>query len=216
MPELDDEMLSAFVDGDLSDDEMRTVDRLIESSPELQAQLRGFEELQSLAAGLSDGLEAEAPMPDLWPSIRDEVLAEPWYRRWWPKDSTPWLGKFAYVPAMVALVLGLVAGPSVRDGLFGPTSAEPASVAQARVTYRMAIAELEAQARADVAKLSPETRAILQASLAEVDQAIARAEAALREAPEDMFAHRMLVDLYDEKIRVLKASTVTDEEEEAG
>lgn len=222
MLEITDEILSAYADGDLTKEEWEAVEAALRESPELRSRLTDLTELGVLAAGLET--EPSLPRQDLWPGIRERVFAPPWWRR-----ALNGLGlggafsggfefsfgqaAFSAVAVSGALVLGLVIGPMAqRLGSSGRPETS-AAVMAARDAYRSAIQELEGRALADGAKLPLETREILEESLAEVDAAILRAESALLDAPEDVFAHRMLMDLYDEKIRVLQASLSRSEEE---
>ncbi|MEL6189205.1 MAG: hypothetical protein AAFU79_31675 [Myxococcota bacterium] len=213
MLEITDEMLSAYVEGDLTETEWERVEAKLQASPELQARLSEITEIAALAASLEE--EPSLPRRDLWPGIQERVFAPPWWRR--ALDALdPGSGRAGFSMAAAvagALVVGIFIGPMAQERFGGRPQAEPTAVMAARDAYRSAIHNLEARAIADAAKLPPETREILERSLAEVDAAIQRAESALSEAPEDVFAHRMLMDLYDEKIRVLEASVARSEEE---
>lgn len=208
-----DEQLSAYVDGDLAPDERAEVEAALARSPELSERRRELETIRSLAGQLTEA----SPSRDLWPGIRQAVFRPPWWVR--ARDAAhSWLtgrGPLQVglgLAAGVALVWGLNLGPTERAPV--ELAGAPTSVRAARASYRAAIAELAARAETRAEQLTPEARAALEHSLAVVDEAIARAEQALSGAPGDALAHRMVLDLYDQKLRVLQAAIDWTEERE--
>ena len=78
-----------------------------------------------------------------------------------------------------------------------------------RTAYLAAIARLEAEAVTARSELPANVRRKVGDSLAAVDSAIAECEQALAENRADPESQKMLVALYEEKIRVLDATIAT-------
>lgn len=191
------EILSAYIEGDLSVEETKKVELALQGSETLRAEL---EELREMTQTLK-GMGTTELRRDLWPSVATALKREPWWKFWLRFD-------FGYVLKNGG---GVLAGAAACLALMtvlqkGPDSEATVGLAAARETYQQAILELEEQGGEHLKQLSPKVREALGQSMVEVDRAILEAETALREAPHDMFAHRMTLALYDEKIRILKAA----------
>lgn len=194
MVDVNAEQLSAYADGDLSQAERLEFEKELEARVELRQEL---DELHALKA-LARSFELAPPARDLWPQIREQIEAPPWYRqvlRWAP----------ALGAAALAAGLAVAMVPRPKD-----PSGERPNVSAARAAYEAAIDDVTDRSLAQTEKLPEATRVALLDSLRQVDEAIAKAEMAIRDAPNDMFAHTMLLSLYDEKLRVLQA--VAEEE----
>lgn len=185
------EMLSAYVDGDLSPEETAAIERELETSAELRAELDALREMKALAK------EDLATPPDLWPAISREVA--PPKKRFRPPR---WAYPVAAVAVAAALALFFLRPPPapVETPQLGDR------LAAARTAYMQAIGDLAKESEAATEKLPPESRQKLAESLFAVDEAIRETEAALKTAPNDPFGHETLLSLYEEKVRVLNAA----------
>ena len=199
------ETLSAYVDGDLSSREAICVEAELAQSPSLRRELEEIRNLQSLASRI----ELEAPPRDLWPNILARVHIQSSWRNWgiWKplkvRDVRIFLAYSLGAIAVLVLCWGAFSFLGERYG--GSVVDSTNGITEARRAYQAAIVAIEQNNEIGGAgkRISDETRLVLEASMVEVDRAIARAEDALTEAPEDMFVHQMLLALYDEKLRIL-------------
>lgn len=201
-----DETLSAYVDGDLDPAKAAEVRAAEASAPELADRVEAIRQMKQAAPEL-----VGEPPRDLWPEIRRQLRksarSEPWWKAWLEPRRVGWVA--APMVAMAAWMMVVL--PEAE-----PEDPAEAALAQARTLYKSAITELEAQVDERMAKLDPETRSELAQSLKVVDDAIARAEAVLEGPSRDAYAHHMVQDLYEEKVRVLRSVlSLTAEDEGA-
>jgi hypothetical protein len=121
------------------------------------------------------------------------------------------------VAASLALLLGgaawLVWRPQPRDaqqaGALQP--ADPGATL-AEQHYEQAIAGLQRLAEAQNPGLDPGTRAVLQRSLAVIDQAISESRAALSTEPASALAQDSLLDALDTKVALLQDTVALSSE----
>ncbi len=209
---LTDEKLSAYLDGDLSDEERIEVQVLLEREPEAARRLAELEEIR----GLLTSTPIAGPSRDLWAAIEAEVTRPRWWELTWVKLTLP-LG----VAAAAALAFIVARGPGSASTPSSPLvavdeatpgedeqllAAAESEIARAKESYLAAIAMLEQRAERYTERLPDEERMKLKTSLFEVEQAIARVEGVIHDNPADVSAHTTLVALYDQKMRVLKST----------
>ena len=135
----------------------------------------------------------------LWPAVRSAVQSAP------PRPIFPRHWAWSAVPVGAAMVL-LVWGWWLRPP---PEPTLDQQLASARATYVAAIGRLTEASSEAVEALKPETRTQLVHGLEVVERAIRDAEQALSDAPEDPFAHEVLLSLYEEKVRILSLTLET-------
>lgn len=211
----DPELLSRYLDGDLSPSEAGRVSSHLAGCEPCRAELESLRQLVG-AAGELGGVE---PSRDLWPGIARAILAEgipaqptrraPAPRRWW---SSP---RAAAIAAGLALVLfSGVGGYVLRDLVGGgapeaiveagdPVQAQLVALGLPANTLEL-MAELEAALRTDRDQLDEETRAVLEENLASLDQAIYEAREALRIEPGSEYLSAHLASAMRQKMRVLE------------
>jgi anti-sigma factor RsiW len=195
------EELSALLDGDLP----------VEEEACLQAHLAGCaacraatEELGALRVRLP-GLAVVEPPRDLWPAIRRAR------RRELRAEAGGFRGAFGRAWLLPA---GALAGAAAAALVFflavglGPDRPAPAlqalvAVQSAERTYQDAIAGLEQALEGDQAELAPEVRATIRKGLEDIDAVIARCRQVLRDAPDDLAAHRAMLAAYQHKVDFL-------------
>lgn len=209
---LSDETLSAYLDGELNEDERRRVEAAIEADVELSVRLSELVELRSLLGAT----ELQGPSRDLWAAIETEVNRPRWWELRWVKLGLP-LGVAAAAAAAVLILAGAPEVPEPSAPIAGVEDMSPeddrqlvasaeSEIARAKQTYLAAIERLERRAERYTERLPDEERMKLQTSLFEVEQAIARVEGVIHDNPTDVSAHTTLVALYDQKMRVLKST----------
>jgi len=222
MPDFDDELLSAYVDGDLDEAERAEVEAALAADPVLAARREELLTLKTLA-------REAGPVTlrrDLWPEIRAAVARRPpWWAAAWEALRQPalaWTGTAAAC-AVLVLVVGqalLAPEPAVVEAptavAKAPAPAPEGDVEAARAAYLAAIQRLAQTAESESARLPPKVQEKLRSSLAQVDAAIDECERALAAVSGDPVGHEALLALYDKKIRVLRAAIRTASEQGVG
>jgi anti-sigma factor RsiW len=174
------ERLSEYLDGDLTPDEVRALERHLPACEDCRAALAG---LRSVVLRLaSDPVsEADKPTPREWAGVRRAIAAP--RRRW-------------LIPAALAASL---AGLVVLGGiLLRGEPVEPAAM------YLHASADLEAVLRDNRSRLLPETVKALEESMSQIDSAIAQAGRALKADPANDYLTRYLGDLREARMMTLR------------
>ncbi|MCC7382424.1 MAG: zf-HC2 domain-containing protein [Deltaproteobacteria bacterium] len=204
MKHLEIETLSAHLDGDLDAASGAEAEAHLGACAECAERFRELGTLKALA--LAE--EPQAPEPDLWPAIA-RAVARPaplsGLTAWLRSPAAGW----AAAAAMAGLAILALARPApevVIRSAPAPVFASDGELEAARISYLRAIERLEPVAAASGQRLPAPTRAKLLASLELVDREIAECERLLSEAPEDPLGQEALLALYDEKVRVLRAS----------
>jgi anti-sigma factor RsiW len=188
------EDLSAYIDGDVEESRARKIQSHLD---ECEACSRAAEELRTLRGDLSMMAEVE-PRRDLWLAIqRAREPGVSWWRRFWMVPAAAAAG------AAAALLIVFVLGRPVDVGKpVGPLSAME-TVAKAEVEYRNAIASLETAVRTSLPQWSPETRAVVDQGLAQMNQTIERCRTALKQNQSDPEAQEALLTAYQYKVDFL-------------
>jgi anti-sigma factor RsiW len=180
------EELSAFIDGDV--EEARVAK--IQSHLDQCAACSGVaEELRTLRGDLSKLAEVE-PQRNLW---RPPEVS--WWRRFWMVPVA------AAVGAAAALLIVFVVGRPV-DKPAGPLTALE-TVAKAEVEYKNAIDALETAVKTSKPKWSPETKAVVEQGLAQMNQTIDKCRTALKQNQSDPEAQEALLTAYQYKVDFL-------------
>ena len=218
--------LSDYLDGEVSGDELAELEAALERDAQLGQVL---EELRAVrdAAG---SLPRHGPGSDLWPAIESRIRADQDVAVV-PLASARLKGgrrSFSFtIPQLAAaavalLVLGSASvwvALSVQNG--GLEDGSPVAVAptpeasfvsspeaDSEFSYDATVQELEEQLRVGRDRLDPKTVDALEGSLATIDRAIARAQAALEADPASVYLNRHLADARSRKLRVLQQAAV--------
>jgi len=195
------EELSAYLDGDLEAARAGEVAAHLEgcnACREVRAQL------QAMTAGLKS-LGDEAPARDLWRGVERSLAATRparagWWRRLWMVPASALAGAAAAVLVLLLVSERPPAGSPQEAS--GPVQALQA-VAEAEVNYRNAVASLQQALRTGEPGWSPETRAVVEQGLADIDRTIERCRAALKNNPLDMEAQETMLAAYQHKVDFL-------------
>ncbi len=212
------EVLSAWLDGELSPDEVAALERRLEEDPGLARLASELAAVRSAAAQL----EPTGPERDLWPEIADRIRPE--------LTRAPARGRRTFtftVPQLAAAAVALLAlgsgavwtarqatggGEPVRTVAVEPSGPEGPDV---RLTASSgtspaaripddAIAELERRLVEGRDGLDSSTVRVLEESLATIDRAIDQATRALALDPGNAWLTRHLADAKARKVRLLE------------
>ena len=207
--------LDEYVDGDLTEAEFHEVELHLGACAGCQAQESELRALIAQAAGLPKEI---LPARDLWPEIaarlRGEeggpgVVLRPRVARWMRPLA---LAAAAAVVIAVSAALwtrggGPAAPPRVApQGTVQPVAAGlvPADLLEAEREYASATADLMAAIDGQKETLTPETRAVLDANLKTIDDALAQVRAALRTDPGNGQLAHLLTSTHQKKVDALK------------
>ena len=177
------EELSAFIDGDV--EESRAV-KIQDHLDECEACAKVAEELRTLRGDLSELADVE-PQRNLW-----RPPAVSWWRRFWMVPAAAVAGA-----AAALLVVFMLGRPPA-----GPLTALE-TVARAEVEYRNAIDALETAVKTSRPQWSPETRAVVERGLAQMNQTIEQCRTALKQNQDDPEAQEALLTAYQYKVDFL-------------
>jgi putative zinc finger protein len=195
------EELSAFIDSDLEADRTAVLEAHLAECELCQSEV---EEIKAMRSGLKS-LAAVEPQKDLWPQIQQASspkqagrLAD-WFKKFWMVPTAALGGA-----AAALLIFFLAAGPTVEEvkAPQGPQTAL-ASVQQAEIEYRNAIAALEAALTKDNPDWSPEIQKVVRDSLLEIDQSIKKCRMALKNSPDNRIAQESVLTAYQHKVDFL-------------
>ncbi len=215
MKDLWTDRLSEYVDGDLRQDDVVAIEEHLHGCDACRVTV---DELRTVAARAAK-LEGYEPETDLWPGIADRIRAA--HTGETPVVDLATRRRFTFtVPqlAAAAAVL-LMAGASatflaVRNtGPAGepeiqaaiPANPEflPAGMVAGGMPYETAVAELAEALDEHRAALDPVTVLVLERSMAVIDSAIAEAQAALRQEPDDQYLNAHLAHSKQRKLELL-------------
>jgi hypothetical protein len=163
----------------------------------------------SKVTSLSDLPLEIAPARDLWPQIEQRLTSEGRPRAAWPLPL-PHARYFAAAAALVAAVaVGILIGRGLIPGHEGSV-ATPASTTQMLPAafikdprYLRERAQLLQSLNARIASLPPQSRQKVLASLATIHQSMREIQAALGREPGNALLQELLVDTYQDEMRVL-------------
>lgn len=225
-------LLSLHVDGDLEGEDRRRVEEHLETCRRCRRVAADLEELVDRAGRLPD----RGPDRDLWPAIAGELGAEggggggrsgeviPLFRRRWRVSPARAVAAAALVAALASGVTWSLArggGPDGGAAATGPVASSPPpgstalpSGAGGGSAVRWAtleatprgVADLEARYRAAREELDPATRRMLDRNLRLIDGAIAEAQRALSEHPDNSYLHQHLTRTMRRKAEFLSVA----------
>ena len=207
------EQLSAYLDGDLTGEDLARTEAHLAACETCRSELEALRRLVRRARALDD----RPPEKDLWagiaariasPGTHDVVPLEPRRRR------------FAFtVPQLAAAALALMA-VSVAAGAMlsrrpavAPVAVDTAAAAAqlvsnpgdvAVMSYDSAITGMQRLLAERRGQLDTATVRVVEQSLALIDQAIAQARAALAKAPNDRYLNGHLQRSLDRKLQLLR------------
>jgi len=144
-----------------------------------------------------DGLPASvAPPQDLWAGIASQ-LPQP-TRVAVPRREAPWWWGMAAAAALVVVAIG--------GGQIAPQPDEPVLLAAVDWSSQMAegTATLEAALAAQRGEMDPDIYQIVVESLAEIDTAVARIEAAMDNRPDDPQLLEALEQMQRQRVALLR------------
>lgn len=213
------ERLSDYLDGDMSGDEVAKLEAALEGDAELCRVLEDLRAVRETAASLPAG----SPASDLWPVIEARIRDGEHVGVTSIADGRGARRRFSFtVPQLAAaavamLVLGSASVWVAMSPRGAGSDSRPIAVAPApgaafvatpedasAFSYEATVEGLEEQLRIGRDRLDPKTVAALEASLATIDRAIARAQEALEADPASVYLNRHLADARTRKIQVLQ------------
>jgi len=214
------EKLSDYLDDNLSGDELAKLEAALHGDAELRRVVEELRAVKNTAASLPQ----QSPQSDLWSGIEARIqarergavvpLSSAGHARRRFSFTLPQLA----AAAVALLVLGSASvWVAMSAGAGGLETGSPIAVAPTPETgfvsapgegstfsYEATIQDLEEQLQIGRDRLDPKTVAALQGSLATIDRAIARAQAALEADPASVYLNRHLADARTRKLRVLQ------------
>lgn len=204
--------LDEYVDGDLAEAEFQEVELHLGGCPECRQEER---ELRALIARAEALPEEMWPAQDLWPDLAAR-LRGPEGMRLVPRTGVArWMGPMS-LAAAAAVVVALSAALWTRENVPGaaspvaPASLQPVALGPSSVLldserdYARATADLMAAIEAQKETLAPETRAVLDANLKTIDDALAQVRAALVKDPGNSQLAHLLTSTHQKKVDALK------------
>ena len=204
--------LDEYVDGGLTEAEFQEVELHLDGCPECRGEERRLRALIAEAAALPEEMR---PATDLWPDIAAR-LRGPEGMRLVPRTGLArWVGPMS-VAAAAAVVIALSAALWTRENVPGaatpvtPSSLQPVALGTSSVLldsereYARATADLMAAIDAQKETLAPETRAVLDANLKTIDDALAQVRAALVKDPGNSQLAHLLTSTHQKKVDTLK------------
>ncbi len=178
-------LLDEYLDGTLAAPDQARVEAHLAGCAACRAELAALRELTAAARALPPSL---TPDSDAWPAIARRTMARPTVRSRW------WLQAAAAVALLVAgYGLAQWHGRAAGDGY-------PA----ARAAYEQASTHLARELTRGAGALPATTREVVARNLAIIDQAIAEAEAALRDEPGNRALEQMLLARYEQRLALLR------------
>lgn len=223
------ELLSLHVDGELGGEERRRVEEHLETCRRCRRVVADLEELAGRAGGLPD----RGPEEDLWAGIAGEIGADgegdraaadgviPLFRRRWRVGVAQAVAAAALVAALAAGVTWTIAGGGGQGAGTVATAPAPGSTAVTAAARAAAgsevrwatleatprgVADLEARYREARDELDPATRRMLDRNLRLIDRAIAEAQRALSEHPDNSYLHQHLTQNMRRKAEFLSVA----------
>lgn len=210
------ERLSAYLDGELSGEELAAAEAHLAACGECRATLEGLRGVVWQARALDD----RPPVKNLWPAIA-ERLGSPAQADVVPIASRRRLAfSVPQLAAAAVLLMALSAGGTalfVRGGAPAASQRRPSSVAVTAAgfpaargvrSYDLAIRELEAALAARRSELDSATVRAVERSLRIIDQAIVQAQAALARDPNNVYLNGHLRNALDRKLDLLRRAAV--------
>jgi anti-sigma factor RsiW len=207
--------LSEYVDGTLGEDDLMA---LVEHLHNCDACRVTIDELRAVVATATT-LEDREPETDLWPGIADRIRAA--HTGETPVVALAARRRFTFTVPQLAAAAGvlLMAGasatflavrstspagdPEIQAAIPANPEFLPAGMVAGGVPYETAVAELAEALEEHSVALNPATVLVLERSLAVIDSAIAEAQAALRQEPNDQYLNAHLAHSKQRKLELL-------------
>jgi anti-sigma factor RsiW len=212
-------LLDDLVDGDLSEEHRREVEKHLERCVECRTSEAGLRALLARVGALSRSL---APARDPWPGIVSRITAGEVIEHDFAGEGRRWylLGAAAAAAAVlivaVSVVMAVLVGrerasrvvltPERPGAAVGVTPAS-LDLAQAQATYTAARQQLLAAFEARKGSLSPQTLAVVEENLRIIDKAVGEMQAALARDPGNRELPMLLVTAYQQGIDLLQRVT---------
>jgi hypothetical protein len=156
-----------------------------------------------------------APSRDLWPAIASRIAATPqdaqgepvaaWPPRAPRRPRAAWTYGLGLAATVACLAIGIWIGRTTAPPATGASAAVLATALAPDARFARERQALLVQAGLGLSRLAPEERRQVEASLATLRQAIADIRRALGEDPGNLLLQEMLVNSYQDEIRVLTA-----------
>jgi putative zinc finger protein len=205
--------LDEYVDGDLDEAAFQEIELHLDGCAECRRQERVLRALIAEAAALPKEI---LPARDLWPEVAARLRGAEGARLVARPAATRWVSPMA-LAAAASVVLALTAGlwirgrvsapaPGAPQGTLRPIAAvNPASdLLDTEREYARATADLMAAIESQKEALTPETRAVLDANLETIDEALAQVRAALRKDPGNGPLTHLLTSTHQKKLDALQ------------
>ncbi len=227
-----EERLNDYVDGLLSAQEAREVERALAASAEAQATVEFLRSLRARTEQLPAAIE---PGRDLWPEIAGRMVPAPLAsvgtdperatrivsneaapdRAWWPS-----LGGFQWATLAAAAMLLMVVSSALTAWMLampgsanvaGPSAvavptagSEREEIRPTEAAYALEIEQLMRVLYENRDTLDPDTVSTIETNLRVIDRAIDRVREALEEEPANPGLARMLTSNYRHKVQLLQ------------
>ena len=205
--------LDEYVDGDLTEAEFQEIELHLGGCSECRHQEGRLRALIAEAAALPEEIQ---PARDLWPAVAARLGGSEGMRLVPRSGLARWMGP-ASVAAAAAVVIALSAGLFTREHTPGAAPSAPpgtrqpialgapsADLLDSEREYARATADLMAAIESQKEALAPETRAVLDANLRTIDEALAQVRAALLKDPGNSQLAHLLTSTHQKKVDVLK------------
>jgi anti-sigma factor RsiW len=204
--------LDEYVDGDLTEAEFQEMELHLDGCAPCRAEERQLRALIAQAAALPEEIQ---PAADLWPDLAARLRGPEGLRLVPRTGLARWMGPMSVAAAaavVVALSAALWTRGSMPAGVPGATPAVVRPVAlgassellDSEREYARATADLMAAIEAQKESLAPETRAVLDANLKTIDDALAQVRAALIKDPGNSQLAHLLTSTHQKKVDALK------------
>ena len=204
--------LDEYVDGDLTEAEFQEMELHLDGCAPCRAEERQLRALIAQAAALPEEIQ---PAADLWPDLAARLRGPEGLRLVPRTGLARWMGPMSVAAAaavVVALSAALWTRGSMPAGEHGATTGVVRPVALAGSSelldsereYARATADLMAAIEAQKESLAPETRAVLDANLKTIDDALAQVRAALVKDPGNSQLAHLLTSTHQKKVDALK------------
>jgi len=208
------ELIGELLEGTISEDDRRELEKHLESCRECRELLADFQEIKTQAAALPK-IE---PSPAVWTNVLAGVLRagreKPAHSvatiGWWERLFAPGRPRYALAAALsLGLVIGgavLIRAPWKKAAPVAADTADAYTMAkleEAETHYRLAIKALSEAAAAQKTGLDAKTTASLEAGLGTIDAVIASCRAAVQRDPKNVEARVYLLGAYKGKVEFL-------------
>jgi anti-sigma-K factor RskA len=204
--------LDEYVDGDLTESEFQEIELHLAGCDECRGEERAVRALLAQAAALPREI---APSRDLWPDVAERLRGAAGARLVSASSRPRSFRPMTFAAAAAVALIAISAARWMRDR--GPATPDVAPRVQAVAAttapvelldserdYARATGELMAAIDRQKGTLSPETRAVLDANLKTIDDALAQVRTALRKDPGNAQLTHLLTSTHQKKVDALQ------------